>query len=239
MRSLSAITCADRAAFLSHLSDFVPVALAASPPPLYMGTSGGHERPRYELDRDFINEARNAARGVFALVMGDRKAAGYFVLTQAGLVASFIAVLVTTALVLIITAALGAGGLFSGLVQNIIVYVGLIGASALYLRQIGRSDALLPFMVALNWSNAILALIMLVVLMLGVGALLLVAMIAGIVISVNIARLIMTLKPLQIVLLIIAQVVGLFFALIVLALVFPPSPEQLAEISAAAGSPRP
>lgn len=188
------------------------------------------------MDKSFIDEARAAARGVIALLIGDRAAPGYFVFTQAGLVGSFIAVIVTTAIVLVFTAALGGGGLFAGAVQNALVYGALIGTSALYLRQIGRTDATLPYIVALNWSNALLSLIMLVALVLGFSFLAVVMMVAGIVVSINIARLIMTLRPLQIALLIAAQVVGLIAALLVLTVLFPPTAEELAQVMGGAGS---
>jgi hypothetical protein len=188
------------------------------------------------LDKSFLNEVRAAARGVLALLLGDRRASDHFVFTQAGLISSFIAVLITTTVVLVVTSTLGPGGLFTGIVQNVIIYVALVGASALYLRQIGRFDALMPFMVALNWSNALMSVVMLVVVLLGLSFLVLVMMVAGIVVTVNIARLIMTLKPLQIVLLILAQVVGLFAAILLFTLLFPPSPEELARIMEGAGS---
>ncbi len=77
---------------------------------------------------------------------------------------------------------------------------------------------------------------MLATTLLGLTFLQIALLIAGIVLSVNIARLIMTLRPMQIVLLIIAQAVGLVAALLVILMLFPPTPEQLAAISAAASS---
>lgn len=188
------------------------------------------------MDKTFLNEARAAARGVLALLMGDRTASGYFLFNQVGLVSSFIAVLLVTTVELLATSALISGGLFAALVQNALVYAAVLGASALYLRQIGRGDAFLPFMVTLNWSNAVLSLGLLAAMLLGLSFLVVVAAVAAIVVSINIARLIMTLKPLQIALLIVAQVVGVFAAVILLTVLFPPSPEQLAEITAAAGN---
>lgn len=185
---------------------------------------------------NFVDEARAAARGVFALVMGDRGASRHFLFTEAGLVSSFIAVLIVTGIQLVLTAAVGSGSMLASLVQSVIIYGATLGASALYLRQIGRWDALVPFVVTVNWSNAILSMIMLVTVMLGLGFLVLVFLIVGIVLSINIARLVMTLKPVQIVLLILAQAVGLILALILIVLLFPPTPEQLAEIAAASSA---
>lgn len=187
-----------------------------------------------ETNITLVDEARAAARGLMALLTGDRGAARYFTFTQAGLVSSFIAVLFATGVELVAGAAMGGGGMFAGLVQQVIIYAAVVGASALYLRQIGRWDALVPFVVTLNWSNAILSLVMLVTLLLGLTFLSIIFLIAGIVLSINIGRLVMTLKPLQIVLLIIAQAVGLVVAVLLLLMIYPLSPDDVAALTAAA-----
>ncbi|MBN9314916.1 MAG: hypothetical protein J0I99_04195 [Devosia sp.] len=187
-----------------------------------------------QLNTSLVDEARAAARGLLALLVGDRGASRYFSFSRAGLAGSFIALLLVTAIELVATAALGGGGMFGALVQQVIVYGAVVGASALYLRQIGRNDALVPFVVTLNWSNAILSLAMLATILLGLTVLSFVFLIAGIVLSINIGRVVMTLRPMQIVLLIIAQAVGLVAALLVLVMLFPPSAEDLAAIAAAA-----
>lgn len=187
-----------------------------------------------ETNNSLVEETRAAARGLMALLTGDRGAARYFTFTQAGLVSSFIAVLFVTGIELVATAAMGGGGVFAGLVQHVIVYAAVVGSSALYLRQIRRWDALVPFVVTLNWCNAILSLVMLVTLLLGLTFLSIIFLIAGIVLSINIGRLVMTLKPLQIVLLIIAQAVGLVVAVLLLLVIFPLSPDEMAAIAAAA-----
>ena len=187
-----------------------------------------------ESNTTIVEETQAAARGLLALLTGDRSAAGYFKFTQAGLVTSFIAVLVVTAAEQVATALLGAGHIFSSLMQTALVYAAVLGTSALYLRQIGRWDALVPFIVAVNWANAILSAVMLVTVLMGLTFLGFLFLIVGVVVSINIARLVMTLKPMQIVLLIIAQAVGLIAAVLLLVMLFPPTPEQLAEIAAAA-----
>jgi len=189
-----------------------------------------------ETNISLVEEARAAARGLMALLTGDRGAARYFTFTQSGLVSSFIAVLFVTGIELVASAAMGGGGMFAGLVQQVIIYAAVVGSSALYLRQIGRWDALVPFVVTLNWCNAILSLVMLVTLLLGLTFLSIIFLIAGIVLSINIGRLAMTLKPLQIFLLIIAQAVGLILAVLVLLMIFPLSPEDMAALSAAAAT---
>ena len=186
-----------------------------------------------ESNTTIVEETRAAARGLLALITGDRGASRFFNFTQAGLVTSFIAVLAVTALTLVATAALGQGHIFASLVQTVILYAAVLGTSAIYLRQIGRRDALVPYVVTINWANAILSLVMLVALLLGLSFLSILFLVIGLVVTINIARLVMTLKPLQIVLLIIAQAVGLVAAVLLLALIFPLSPEQMAEIAAA------
>lgn len=196
----------------------------------------GWQLAKAQLDKSFLNEARAAARGVLALLTGDHAAPGYFLFSQVGLVSSFIAVLAVTTIEVLLSASLMSGGLFVSLVQNAIPYAALLGSAWLYLRQIGRMDAFLPFVVALNWANAVLSVALIVAALLGLGFLIFVIAAAILVALVNIARLIMTLKPMQIVVLMIVQIVGVFVAVIVLTLLFPPTPEQLAQVTAAAGN---
>jgi hypothetical protein len=188
------------------------------------------------LDKSFLIETRAAARGVLALLIGDRGAAGHFVFTQAGLVGSFIALIAVTGLQLAIASTFIPGGLLIALIQNTVLYGALVGASLLYLRQIARIDAFLPFLVTLNWSNAVLSLGLIGSSLLGLDFVTIVIAIAVIIVVINTARLIMTLKPLQVGILMLAQLVGVLAALVLLVLVFPPTPEQLAEVSAAMGS---
>lgn len=178
-------------------------------------------------------ETRHAARGIMALVVGDRGASRFFNFSQAGLVTSFIAVIVVTAAELVATAVMGAGHVFTSAVQTAIIYAAVLGSTALFLRQIGRADATLPFVVTINWANAILSAVLLVAVLLNLTFFGFVFLIVGFVLSINIARLIMTLRPMQIVLLILAQAVGLVAAVLVLMVIFPPTPEQLAAIAAA------
>lgn len=187
-------------------------------------------------ENTIIEEAKAAVRGTVALLIGDRGAARYFNFDQSGLVASFIGLLAAMGLQAIVFSLVGSAGIFSAVAQSVLFYIATMGASALYLRQIGRWDALVPLMVAGNWSDAVLGVATLIVLVPGTSVLGYLSMIAAVVLMINIARLIMTLRPLQIVLLVIAQAVGLIAALLVLVMLFPPTAEQLAAIQAAAGS---
>ncbi|WP_417310382.1 hypothetical protein [Devosia sp.] len=171
-----------------------------------------------------------AARGVFALAMFDRQAARYFNFSRSGLVSSFIAVLAVAAFELVVSALLGQSNMFESLVQTVIVYAALIASTWLFARQIDRMDAMVPFIVTINWSNAALSLAMMVTVLVGLGLIAPVLMGAAVIVTINIARLIMTLKALQIVLLILAQVVGLVAAVLVLGMMFPLTEEEQAQL---------
>lgn len=198
-----------------------------------------------ERSNDIWNEVASAARGVAALVIGDRRAGSYFDFSDRGLVGSFIAFLV---IALINTGAPlllgipGASGTVFRAVVTVVIVLGLqIGAAAIVLRQLKRSDALVPYIVADNWATFFLTIATTVLGLVGVGGeLLLVATgIVIIIVMVNLARLILTLTVWQIVTFLVVQLISGIVALMVLTVIFPLSPEQLAEISAAAAGNRP
>lgn len=189
----------------------------------------------------FLQETASALRGVWALVVGDRSAASYFDLGQRGLVTSFLALILMIALQLGVSMALGfsePGGHARSVLQTALAYAGIAAASSLLLRALGRQDAFVPYLVTLNWSNVLFSALILVIALIGVAPAIYVVMVAAVIVSVNIARLIMTLRPGQIAMLILVQVIGFFAGLVLLSLVLPLTPEQLAELTAAAGSPR-
>lgn len=189
-----------------------------------------------DLNKSFLDESLSAARGVFALMVGDRGAARFFDFSQRGLVSSFIALLLV--LLLNFGAALGSGdnGLFPAAVQFAIFYATFFAATALYLRRIGRTDALIPFAVTSNWGEVVLVVLTTLFEVLGLSLLTLITLVAAIVISINAARLVMTLRPMQIALMVLAQTVGLVLAVGLVIVLFPPSPAELASIAAAASS---
>ncbi|HLV82535.1 MAG TPA: hypothetical protein VKY62_02030, partial [Devosia sp.] len=95
------------------------------------------------------------------------------------------------------------------------------GAAWIVLRQFARLDGFVPYIVAFNWINLFASLITLVLLMVGVGQFATIAVgVAALVVEVNIARLIVTLAPLQTVIFIVAKLViqavamGLIIAMI-------------------------
>lgn len=175
----------------------------------------------------FFEELSAAARGSFALLTGDRKASTYFDFSQRGLVTSFIAFLLAGALsafgpaVFGMTA--GSGAASSGLFMSGFIYVLQAGVAWLVLRQLGRLDGFVPYIVAFNWINFFASLLSLVLLLVGAGQFSIILVgIAALVVEINIARLIVTLAPLQIVAFIVAKLVIQAIAMgVIIAMVAP------------------
>lgn len=173
----------------------------------------------------FFDELIAAAQGSFALLTGDRKAPTHFDFSQRGLVSSFIAFLIAGAISAYGPKLLGfsaeSGAASTGLMLSAMLYVLQAGAAWIVLRQFARLDGFVPYIVAFNWINLFASLITLVLLMVGVGQFATIAVgVAALVVEVNIARLIVTLAPLQTVIFIVAKLViqavamGLIIAMI-------------------------
>ncbi|CAN7192204.1 hypothetical protein LJR016_000411 [Devosia sp. LjRoot16] len=195
-----------------------------------------------ERSNDIWNEVASAARGVVALVIGDRRANGYFDFSDRGLVGSFIAFLVVALLNTAVPLVLGvpgtSGTAFRAIATVIIVLALQIGAAALVLRQLKRPDALVPYIVVDNWATFFLTIATTLLGLVGAGGeLMFIATgIVIIIIMINIARLILTLTPWQIASFLVVQLISGVIALFVVSAVFPLSPEQLAELTAGAGA---
>jgi hypothetical protein len=198
-----------------------------------------------ERSNDIWNEVASAARGVAALVIGDRRAASYFDFSDRGLVGSFIAFLVVALINTGVPLLLGipgmSGTVFRAIATVVIVLALQIGAAAIVLRQLKRPDALVPYIVADNWATFFLTIATTALGLTGVGGelLLVVTGIVIIIVMVNLARLILTLTAWQIVTFLVAQLISGIVALMVLTVIFPLSADQLAELGAAAASSRP
>lgn len=193
------------------------------------------------MNTSYLDETRSALRGVVALILGDRRAPNYFDLGQRGLVGSFIALLGVLLLEIVVGIAIGqigSGQIFTTVIQTLLFYGAITLAPRVLLTMLGRLDAFMPYLVALNWANVFFTLIIVVLGLIGAPTLALIVIIAAFIASINIARIIMTLKPMQIVMLFAVQLVGFLVALIVLMMLFPLSPEQMAELTAAS-SPQP
>ena len=174
----------------------------------------------------FLEELMAAGRGVLGLLMGDRRAGSYFDFSRRGLAGSFIAFLAVTALNAVLPVVLGVkepGGIARGVLMVAILFAMQLAFSAIVLRQLKRMDGLVPYLVADNWATFFLTLISAALAAAGVDgdAVLVVLAIVVIVIEVNIARLIVTLSPLQIAMFLIAQVVGVSIGLAIIGFTFP------------------
>jgi hypothetical protein len=183
----------------------------------------------------FIEELMAAGRGVLALVVGDRRAGSYFDLSQRGLVGSFIAFLLVTGLNAVLPVLIGAkpeGGIARAILMVGILFVLQVAFSAIVLRQLKRLDGLVPYLVADNWATFFMTLISSALAAAGVNGdwTLVVLGIAVIVIEVNIARLIVTLSPLQIAMFIVAQLVGVSIGLAIIGFAFPLPPDVAAQL---------
>ncbi|AKR58102.1 hypothetical protein XM25_20375 [Devosia sp. H5989] len=173
-----------------------------------------------------IDEMVAAARGCALLLIGNRTASQYFDFSQRGLVGSFIAILVATTFSAYLPALLGQEPSVSVLrviLTSAIAFGLQLGFAALALRQMKRLDGFVPYLVAENWATFFLSLITLVLALFGLGGdvFLVVVGLVMLVIQINIARLIVTLAPLQVAIFLIAQLVAGSIGLLIVGLSMP------------------
>ena len=164
--------------------------------------------------KTFIEEMAAAGRGVLALILGDRQAGRHFDLGLRGLASSFIAFLGVNAVMAYAPALLSpspqGGGTGTGLLLSMGLAAIPIALAALVLRQMKRLDGFVPFLVADFWANSFLSVVMALLLFIGSPFELTVIGlgIVVLVVEINIARLIITLTPLQIASFVVAQFAG-------------------------------
>ena len=183
----------------------------------------------------FVEELMAAGRGVFGLLVGDKKAGSFFDFSRRGLYGSLVAIVLIialgAALPLILSSDHDPFG--ASAVQLAIIYAAPVLFAVLVLRQNKRMDALVPFLVGYNWANFFATLILAALFAAGIGGGLPVVIIgiALIVVEVNMGRFVMTLPPLQIAALLVAQIVGICLASLLLLWMFPPPPDALAQLA--------
>jgi hypothetical protein len=187
----------------------------------------------------FLEELMTAGRGVIGLLIGNRRAGSYFDFSQRGLVGSFIAFIAVTGLNAVLPVILGSkdpGGIGRSVLMVVILFALQLGCSAIVLRQLKRMDGLVPYLVADNWATFFLTLISGALAAAGIDGdpVLVILAIVVIVIEVNIARLIVTLSPLQIAMFLVAQLVGVSIGLAVIGFAFPLPPAAAALAGAGA-----
>jgi len=174
-----------------------------------------------------IEEMLLAARGMLALLTGRRDASGYFDLTLRGLAGSFVAFLFATTLNAYLPTLLGTASDIvrpsQALLMAGVLYSLQLGFSALVLNQLKRLDGLVPYLVADNWATFFVTAITILLGLFGLtGDLSLIAVgLVVIVIEINIARLIVTLTPLQIAMFLIAQMAGVTVGLLIFGMLMP------------------
>jgi len=171
----------------------------------------------------FLEELMAAVQGCLALVTGKRDAPSFFDFSQRGLISSLIAVILGIALAgfgpVLVGVPLPSGAATQSIIVNAVLFVAQAGTAFIALRQMGRQDGFLPYLVASNSA----VLLLLSTLLGPLGLIILVAVvIVAIATFINIGRLIVTLTPLQIGILFISQAVGVFVALAVVAVIIGP-----------------
>ncbi|HVW92781.1 MAG TPA: hypothetical protein VHB74_09240 [Devosia sp.] len=183
-----------------------------------------------------LDELLAAARGLVAIVSGDRRAPSWFDFTRRGLAGSFIALLVATAVsayLPTLNSDAGYGNLPPSrlLLMAIFLFAIQLGFSALVLRQIGRLEVLVPYLVADNWATFFITLGSTILTLLGIAgdAVVVVVGLLVLLVEINIARLIMTLSPWQIAALLVAQLVGVTIGLFIVGMFLPLPADALAQ----------
>ena len=167
----------------------------------------------------FLDELKAATRGCVALLVGNRQAASYFDFSQRGLVSSLIAAVIAVGLAgfgpLLIGVPMPSGAATESVIVNGLLFVVQALTAYIALRQMGRQDGFIPYLVASNWITLASAVLLLLSTLLGpIGiAVLVLVVILALTSFINIGRFIVTLTPMQIGLLFLSQAVGVFVAL--------------------------
>lgn len=177
----------------------------------------------------FFDEFLAAVRGCIALLVGNRQAPSYFDFSQRGLIGSLIAVTIAVGLAGFGPVLLGirapAGAATQSIVINALLFAAQAATAFVALRQMGRQDGFIPYLVASNWVTLASALLLLLSTILGPVGIVILVLVAVVALAtfINIGRFIVTLTGLQIGILFISQAVGVFLALGVIAVIVGPA----------------
>jgi len=176
-----------------------------------------------------VEETRSAIAGSWRLIAGRRDAPGFFFTDLRGLASSFIALLASVLVTFLISALLAPAGAgistFAALVQNALLYGGIMGASWVVLRITGLSDKFIAFVTVENWVNAVVSMVLAAVALLTTSAelILVFAVVVGFLARINNARLVVGMKAGQIVMLIVVQTIGMMIALLAVGVLYGPT----------------
>lgn len=178
----------------------------------------------------FLDELMAAARGCVALLVGNRQAPSYFDFSQRGLVGSLIATLIAIGLAgfgpLLTGASLPAGAATQSIVLNGVLFLAQAATAFIALRQMGRQDGFVPYLVASNWVTLASALLLLLSTLLGPAGIFILVLVVILALAtfINIGRFVVTLTGLQIGILFVSQAVGVFLALAIVVVIIGPAP---------------
>jgi len=177
----------------------------------------------------FLDELKGAAQGCFALLTGNRQAADYFDFSQRGLIGSLIAFVIASTVTAFLPQVLGFGGAPGTATRALVLGAAMfglqVGIAWLVLRQLGRPDGFVPFLVADNWATFFTSFLSMILLFTG-GTSDIAFIVIGLVVlivEINIARRIVTLSGMQVAIFIIAQLVASSIGLLLLMLIMGPS----------------
>lgn len=173
-----------------------------------------------------IEELLSAGLGTFRLLIGRRDSSTYFDLSLRGLAGSFIAFLVAATFNAYLPGLLGtpdAPTATQAILFVLVLYGVQAGAAYGVLRIYGRGDGFVPYLVCDNWATFFMSIVSALMVVIGITGdmAILILGVAVIAIEINIARLIVTLRPLQIVGFLVAQLIGVFIGLVVIGAFIP------------------
>jgi hypothetical protein len=171
-----------------------------------------------------------AGQGIALLIRGDRTAARHFDASRRGVAGSFIALLLlVVALALLPIAVQGPqpGAIAESLISNVALCAAEVAFAAIALRQLGRLDGLPLYIVVSNWINVFGTVAAVLLLAIGFPASITVfaIVVALFVLEINLGRRLLNLQPLQVAMLLIAQMVGISIGLVLIGLLLPGSPD--------------
>lgn len=168
-----------------------------------------------------FEEALLAARGIGAIIIGRRDAFRFFDFSPAGLAGSlaafFVALLINGYMPFLIAPGADLGPAWRDIFLALLLFGLQIGFAVLVLRQFGRLDGVVPYLVADNWASFYMTLLSALLALLQVQSTTLVLPLGVLVlvIQINISRLIVTLTGWQIAAFLAAQfaavIVGMMF----------------------------
>ncbi|MCD7058890.1 hypothetical protein [Pelagibacterium xiamenense] len=176
-----------------------------------------------------VQEAFSAADGCWRLAIGRREAPSYFSDDLSGLVSSFIGLIVSVAIALIVTAITvpSASGVtsFSFFFSDVLLYGILTGASWVVLRFLDKADRFVAYLTVSNWLSTFFGIAFQILALVGLPgeAILLIALVAGLATYINNARLVVGLRAAGIAMLMVGQVVGVMIGLLVAGAILGPA----------------